>query len=478
MLRRIVHLFVGLDGRISRMSWWAGMIALAAFGWAARAALFRLGLAADFTTIDPTEIDLANPAPPTLARTLLGLISLYVMFALTVKRLKDRDHAIWFGFLWAVPVFASTVGRSFGVFHFNPYSHSPVEQGAFAILAVISLWFFIDNGFLKGTAGPNRYGPDPLSSGAASSPTPVPPPRRTVGAYVRDGLTAMAAVVAILVIAGVDTGFDKASLAVLRYFAEPENLRLYKERMANGPAWQASQQGNVAFGEKNYSAAIAHYSRAIELYGPEQATAASGYRGRGQAYEAMGDVQNALADYGTAVRLEPNDPMAYSLRAHLLLRNGDPASALTDLDHAIRLSPSPYKYQERSRALKDLGRVAEAIQSCTESIELADRQFKEMHAISTDEEFKKKLAKNRDDDKANGFLMRANLLRDRGMNDEALADYNAALMLQPKSYRAYLNRGLLYENSGDRNRALSDYEEAASIRDPNDWLKRAIERVK
>jgi uncharacterized membrane protein YhaH (DUF805 family) len=27
---------------------------------------------------------------------------------------------------------------------------------------VVSLWLFIEIGFLKGTQGPNRYGPDPL----------------------------------------------------------------------------------------------------------------------------------------------------------------------------------------------------------------------------------------------------------------------------------------------------------------------------
>jgi uncharacterized membrane protein YhaH (DUF805 family) len=31
-----------------------------------------------------------------------------------------------------------------------------------AVAIAITLWLFIEIGFLKGTQGPNRYGPDPL----------------------------------------------------------------------------------------------------------------------------------------------------------------------------------------------------------------------------------------------------------------------------------------------------------------------------
>ena len=49
----------------------------------------------------------------------------------------------------------------------------PKEQGllwyalaAAAILAAfaISVWLFVEIGFLKGTEGPNRFGPDPLGA--------------------------------------------------------------------------------------------------------------------------------------------------------------------------------------------------------------------------------------------------------------------------------------------------------------------------
>ena len=34
---------------------------------------------------------------------------------------------------------------------------------AFWLSAAVLLFAFVDNGFIRGTAGPNRYGPDPLA---------------------------------------------------------------------------------------------------------------------------------------------------------------------------------------------------------------------------------------------------------------------------------------------------------------------------
>jgi len=55
---------------------------------------------------------------------------------------------------------------------------APQEQGAVwyalagaACLAafVVSVWLFVQIGFLRGTQGPNRFGPDPLGAGRADA---------------------------------------------------------------------------------------------------------------------------------------------------------------------------------------------------------------------------------------------------------------------------------------------------------------------
>ena len=37
-----------------------------------------------------------------------------------------------------------------------------ISQGIDAIIVLISLWYLVELGLLKGTQGPNAYGPDPL----------------------------------------------------------------------------------------------------------------------------------------------------------------------------------------------------------------------------------------------------------------------------------------------------------------------------
>ena len=48
----------------------------------------------------------------------------------------------------------------------------------------------------------------------------------------------------------------------------------------------------------------------------------------------------ALADFDAAIRLAPNDPMAYRCRAAAQARLGAHKQALADFDAAIRLDPN------------------------------------------------------------------------------------------------------------------------------------------
>jgi uncharacterized membrane protein YhaH (DUF805 family) len=62
---------------------------------------------------------------------LVGLVTFVASFAGYVKRCHDRDHSGWFLLVGLIPV----VGW---------------------------IWLFIEVGCLRGTIGPNRFGPDPL----------------------------------------------------------------------------------------------------------------------------------------------------------------------------------------------------------------------------------------------------------------------------------------------------------------------------
>jgi tetratricopeptide (TPR) repeat protein len=65
---------------------------------------------------------------------------------------------------------------------------------------------------------------------------------------------------------------------------------------------------------------------------------------------------------------------------------------------------------------------------------------------------------------------------DKGKHDEAIADYDKAIALDPSFALAYSNRGLAYAKKGDVDRAIADYDKAiADFRkaleiDPSDHL--------
>jgi uncharacterized membrane protein YhaH (DUF805 family) len=62
---------------------------------------------------------------------LFVLLALYPSIAVAVKRCHDRDRSGWFLLVGIIPL--------------------------------VNLWVLVELGFLRGTVGPNRYGPDPLT---------------------------------------------------------------------------------------------------------------------------------------------------------------------------------------------------------------------------------------------------------------------------------------------------------------------------
>ena len=84
---------------------------------------------------------------------LLYIPLIWVGLAVGAKRLHDRDKSAWWLLLfYAVPsVLSSAADR--------------IEGGGIILHLVsfaITIWAIIELGFLRGTIGPNRFGPDPL----------------------------------------------------------------------------------------------------------------------------------------------------------------------------------------------------------------------------------------------------------------------------------------------------------------------------
>lgn len=132
-----VALLTSFRGRIGRKSWWTGYLAV----------------------VIASLLGTALPSP-SWPDTIWRLIMLAPLTAITVKRFNDGDAPWWLGYVTTPLTAVASVTPHFGL------QIDPVTPGAgriiFWLLCVILLVVFIDNGFFRGTDGPNRYGLDPL----------------------------------------------------------------------------------------------------------------------------------------------------------------------------------------------------------------------------------------------------------------------------------------------------------------------------
>jgi uncharacterized membrane protein YhaH (DUF805 family) len=87
---------------------------------------------------------------------LFAVLGTWMSLAIAVKRLHDRDksgHWLWLFYL--VPTLLSYAAAAAG-------AKSVPGIGLSILSSLISLWGLIEMGFLRGTAGGNIYGEDPL----------------------------------------------------------------------------------------------------------------------------------------------------------------------------------------------------------------------------------------------------------------------------------------------------------------------------
>src|SRR5271156_3414259 len=142
-----IDLFCSFDGRIGRKTYWMATAAI---------------VAAEFFVMV-----IAGLAIGVWVADFVMLIFFYPQFVVAAKRGHDRNISIWIvGVVFAATLVLDVLDIFFGLALENPY-HDPLTFVATIAYAVLGAAMLVELGFRKGTAGPNRYGPDPL---AASSP--------------------------------------------------------------------------------------------------------------------------------------------------------------------------------------------------------------------------------------------------------------------------------------------------------------------
>ena len=141
------YLFTSFDGRINRAKYWIGSIALAVVS-----IVFGILIASLF-------------GMTTLGAILIALVTLalfYPAYAIAAKRFQDRDKPGKTALYGLVPVLLVNFLQLFGMTG-TPEQPNTLGWISSLVMLAVGLWFLVELGILKGTTGPNRYGPDPLA---------------------------------------------------------------------------------------------------------------------------------------------------------------------------------------------------------------------------------------------------------------------------------------------------------------------------
>jgi tetratricopeptide (TPR) repeat protein len=228
--------------------------------------------------------------------------------------------------------------------------------------------------------------------------------------------------------------------------ADEAEQQAEQERQARAAAEQAAQQQLAALKaeadrKQAQSEAEARYSTLMS---------------QANTYSNNGNYDTAIATFGEAIRLNPNDALAFYSRGLAYGKKGDNDHAIADYNVAIRLdAKNALAFRNRGLAYEKKGNTDQAIADFSEAIRL-------------------------DPNDALAFNSRGVIYGMKGDYDRAIADFNKGILLDPTRAVAFGNRGLAYVKKGDNNQAIADFDAAIRLNpyDARAFCNRGITKSK
>jgi uncharacterized membrane protein YhaH (DUF805 family) len=162
----LTQLLFSFKGRIRRLHWWVASLGAGFTASLLTAILEAAARSSGEAIINPETHQFEPTGIFGVAISLIGLANAWIAFALSVKRLHDRDRTGWW-LLWQILIVA-IAAILIMVAITVPEEQGPLwyalAAGASLAALVITVWLFVQIGFLRGTQGPNRFGTDPLGT--------------------------------------------------------------------------------------------------------------------------------------------------------------------------------------------------------------------------------------------------------------------------------------------------------------------------
>jgi tetratricopeptide (TPR) repeat protein len=243
---------------------------------------------------------------------------------------------------------------------------------------------------------------------------------------------------------------------------------------------------------RDYDGALAVYQIAMKMDQSTPAAVRAVLKHRADLFETLKLFDNAETDLSEVARVVPKDATAYGDRGYFYMRRGRFRNALDDFVTGSRLDPqNPMYMYAAARSLVAMDDYAGAVAFYTEAIKNGPREAK--HYLARAEAYvrlKRWPEALADYDRAEqlGLASRAdNYFVHAGRGYVALVsrDYafaithlDQALAVDPDAVNVLMWRGYAHERRGQLEAALRDYERAAKFQPDNVSVRDSSERMR
>jgi eukaryotic-like serine/threonine-protein kinase len=264
------------------------------------------------------------------------------------------------------------------------------------------------------------------------------------------------------------TCFKKA-LEILSVDKCPERAAAEPPEVAAGVTLAHQGLGLTLHAKGDIDGAIAEFRTAIRL----QPNAAAAHSNLGAALKAKGNLDDAIAEWRVALSLAPELAAAHANLGGALQEKGDVLAAIAEYRTAIRLQPDmALAHNLLGDALQTRGDIEEAITHYRTAIgiqpDLALAHTNLGVALQAKGDIVGAIAEYRTairlrPDLAGAHTKLGDALKEQGKLDEAIAEYRTAIRLQPGNGDAHCNLGIALATKGDLDGAITEYHVAMHL---------------
>ncbi len=160
-------------------------------------------------------------------------------------------------------------------------------------------------------------------------------------------------------------------------------------------------------------------------------------------YNVKAQADKALAACDEAIKLDPQSPFSYQIRAEIMEKAASPEKALADYDMAIQLgAKNAAIFVNRGRILLALGQADKALADFNQAIHLNSQS-------------------------SLAYIDRGGAWLAKGDADSALADFGKTIEISPDRAEGWANRGAAYFMKGENDKAADDFRQALKLQPGN-----------